>query len=160
MRRMSWALGFLLAAAPAAAGAQTAIQTCRQPDSFSGNLARSLLHAATDVSLETIVARDSLRIPTTADVEVVTDDSTCARAARSYSRAVSGAEGMMRTVYAIRVGKVYVVEDPDERNEGYYAGLVLDEEFNLLKRYVVREATGRLAYAHIADKIANLRLQQ
>ena len=160
MRRKTWALGFALMAGVSATSGAQAVQACREPDSFSENLVMSLRHAATDMSLDAVVARDTLRLPTTAQVQVVSDRETCGHLARTYSRVVSGNEGMLRTVYAFRVGKVYVVEDPDERDGQYYSGLVLDAELRVLKRYVIREPAGRLAYAHIADKIATMRLQQ
>ena len=160
MHRYSLALGIALMVGVSASGDAQTIQGCRQPDSFSENLIMSLRHAMTDMSLDAKVARDTLRLPATRSVAAVTDEEMCARLARTYSRAVGGTEDMVRTVYAFRVGKVYVVEDPDQRDGPYYSGLVLDEDLRVLKHYVCREPAGRLSYAHIADKIATMRLQE
>lgn len=106
----------LLASAALLAGSGTTYaqsSTCLGPDSLSNILLTDVLAYSTGIDSVLQIARDSLRIPATLDVALVTKSSVCTKAQAAYAANVpSHPERLSGQVYVVRAGTTYSVWDP------------------------------------------------
>ncbi len=104
-------LGTLAAAVllltPQAGQAQSA---CRPYDYKAANLIGYLIRVISDPAYDDIRRDLQLHSGTSADVELIVDDTICAAAVTAYNLKVNSTA--QRQVIVVRVGLRYVVEDP------------------------------------------------
>jgi len=91
--------------------------------------------AATDGVLRVKRQEMGLALVDPATVVFVTDRNTCAKAERAYSGALKG-NGVTPSgsVYVVKVGSRYVVRDPAQFGNGWYAEMVIDGSFRIAYR--------------------------
>ena len=106
--------------APAAAGAQSA---CKSADSVSTALIETLLRystATTATSPGDVAVRDSLKLPKTSQVALVTSTTVCSKAKTAFeTEFASKGTGLSSQVYVVSVGNTYAIVDAGFRYGGY-----------------------------------------
>lgn len=108
----------------------TAVAGCAPLDSLAIDLKDELveLMGRTDAMADTLLAIEGIaRVPTT-EISIVSDQTTCARAADAYGTYVSVSDPN-RLVHAIRAGIRYLVMDPVYRNGPHKLGVTFDSSF-------------------------------
>lgn len=102
----------------------------RIPTMIQADLVR--LMARTDsLSNKILISRGVVRVPTT-QILIVSDTTTCRRAADAYSAAID-IPSSNRTVYAVRAGIRYVVIDPSYRLGEWKLAITFDSSFTEVK---------------------------
>jgi hypothetical protein len=68
-------------------------------------------------------------------ITVVTDKTICAKAERAYTAALKSTTSTPSgKVYVIKVGTVYVVQDPQRKGGEYVIEIVMDSQFRVIAR--------------------------
>lgn len=132
----------LMPLVPSEAQAQQPDLGCLPPD----DRAEQLLAYATRLAHDTGSAYDDARqryqisLSPDAIVELVSDDQTCRKAARSFAHATGDKGRIERNVYAVvihgdRTTERFIVLDPAETLGEYQAHIVFDRNFKVLARF-------------------------
>lgn len=117
-------------------GATPALAQCRAADSTSTVMItrwRSLM-VDTNGSVRLALQRNFIAQVDSSTVVLVTDKNTCSKAMRAYNDVRgAGSQPPSGAVYVIKVGTVYIVRDPVQRNpeSGWYGDVVLDSGFRV-----------------------------
>jgi hypothetical protein len=109
---------------------------CRPPDAISQRIVNRLKRYSTATSGDNKTVRDSLRLPNTASVTVVTSEPVCKKANPAYQASLVGTgHGFSGQVYVIQVGTVYAVFDPIYHwgpDAGIYTVIIFDSHWRQL----------------------------
>lgn len=119
--------GLLVALAVAAVPSLTMAQSCKAADSQSASMLIGLRQTADTADTESVVLRSKLQIHAVpaAQVTLVSDDSTCARARQALDSVIHATNPNAlnplpaRALYVMRVGSVTAVRDPAARAGEY-----------------------------------------
>lgn len=108
----------LTAAATTTLRAQSS--TCRAADDESARLISAAKLMVTSTDSRWIQARNAYQLSVVPDtaIALVTDDSVCAQAGSAYNSALADGLRHERSLYVVRVGDRYVVEDPSTDASG------------------------------------------
>ena len=102
----------------------------RIPTTIQADLVR-LMGRTDSLSNKILFSRGVARVPTT-QIHIVSDTTTCRRAADAYSAAIHVPSGN-RTVYAVRAGIRYVVIDPSYKVGEWKLAITFDSSFTEVK---------------------------
>lgn len=131
------ALVFWWCGIPAAHGAAT--PACRGPDAFSDRQLRGLRALMTTVDSTLIRFREGVHLPLVPDsaVQLVVDDSVCARALATWRAEDPTAYGALSALYVIRAGRgTYDTIDPAGPGGEWSQHIVLDSLFRRVDVYL------------------------
>jgi hypothetical protein len=140
MTRISLAAVVALIALPLTAFAQ-ASSACRPADSTSTRMVKWVTNVVTGTDSGSVRQRTQMKLPQVAPTEIsyVSDKTVCSKALSPYN-ANSGMQNGGVTVapsgklYVIKVGTVYVVNDPVKSWGNFLVYVTLDSRFRLLAR--------------------------
>jgi hypothetical protein len=118
-----WALVLVVSSATPTLSQTT---SCRAIDSTSARTVGDLKDLVTSSDSFTVRVRNALGLPTmqASKVSFVTDSRTCNSAVTALNTYFS-TPGRSRVVDVYKIGTYYGVEDPTERSEGAYRGVVV-----------------------------------
>ena len=112
-------------------------QACRPADSGAQFIIGGLQSMMTSSFPQVIAGRETLKLPLVAasSIVLVTNDSICAQLATAYGSALQ-VSGLATSgqVYAVKVGSVYVVQDPTIQLGEYRLTMVITEQGVVLSR--------------------------
>jgi len=110
--RIRCVLGVLLLL-PAGAASELSAGICRPPDAISQSIIDHLKRYSTATTGDNKTVRDSLHLPATSSVAVITSEGVCKKANRVYQAVLAGTgHGFSGQVYVIQIGTVHAVFDP------------------------------------------------
>ena len=111
--------------------------SCLPPDDTSASLVPYVVLLATGTDERTVAtrARYGLVAVPESEVELITTNQTCKKAAREYKRVV-GLQGQAPDVHVVRIGTRFVVTNSEVRAGEFGVYIVFDEQFNVLAKFV------------------------
>jgi hypothetical protein len=114
-------------------------QVCRQPDATAELVRQDLTRYALADHPDDKAVRDSLRLPQSGIISVITSESVCKKANPAYQAVLAGTgHGFSGKVYVIQVGSTYAVFDPVYHwgpDSGYYTVVIFDSRWRKLSSY-------------------------
>lgn len=109
---------------------------CRPPDAISQRIIDHLKRYSTATTGDNKTVRDSLHLPATSSVAVITSEAVCKKANPAYQAALAGTgHGFSGQVYVLQVGTVYAVFDPVYHwgpDAGIYTVIIFDSRWRQL----------------------------
>jgi len=82
--------------------------------------------------------RSDLKVPHTSDVEIVSDALLCKKAGQAINRWQEIPDSTKRIVSLVRIGSVYLAQDPAFRAGEYVQAFVVDSSLHLVLSKVLR----------------------
>lgn len=115
--------------------------TCRPPDSVSDRMIRWVTHIVTGTDAASVQQRTQMALPqvSASHISYVTDETVCSKALSPYNAnstmqdAATGAPvSPSGQLYVVRVGTVYVVNDPVKTAGEFTIYVTMDGKYHVL----------------------------
>ena len=114
-------------------------QVCMPNDSTAERIRVRLARYALANHPDDKAVRDSLRLPQSAQISIVTSESVCKKANTAYQATLAGTgHGFSGKVYVVQVGTTYAVCDPVYHwgpDEGYKRIVIFDSRWRRLSSF-------------------------
>jgi hypothetical protein len=112
---------------------------CRAPDETAERIRLRLARYALANHPDDKAVRDSLRLPQSAQISIITSESVCKKANAAYQAVLAGTgHGFSGQVYVIQVGTTYAVFDPVYHwgpDPGYLRIVIFDSRWRRLSSF-------------------------
>ena len=141
MKRVLFLTALAAAAHVAPASARpTASVACRPFDAYANAMVGTLKALATSTESGDVTQRNRLGIPATsaANVTYVTTEQVCSKAATAFGAHVGVVNGppVSGVLYVVKVGSVYVVDDPSQKMGEFSIRMVLTDKFKYVSQFM------------------------
>ena len=141
MKRAIFLFALVGAAHVPSAGAHPAASVaCRPFDAYADAMVGTLQGLATSTDPGDVAQRNRLGIPATtaANVTYVTTEQVCSKAATAFAANVGVVNGppVSGVLYVVKVGSVYVVDDPSQKMGEFSIRMVLTDKFKYVSQFM------------------------
>jgi hypothetical protein len=123
----------------AAACPATAQSVCLAADSLGAAMLEQISLVASSNDPQMATSRQHMQLPQVAATQVVfvTDTRVCSRARDAYTAAIRRTDGVQPSgrVYVLKVGTVYVVNDPVQLAGEFQIRMTLSSDYKILAKY-------------------------